>query len=113
MMSGLVNTFAVLGRLGEGVKPSRAAAGNLCLAGAVIVALGYLYVYFFGPATFDFEAGTQALTMVNASIRAGAWVFTPAIILLDGSAITVIGWNLVLMGLLLAFLLRGGTEPRR
>lgn len=110
MMSGLVNTFAALGRLEEGTRPSRAAGGNLCLTGAVIVALGWLYGYFFGPATFDFEAGTQALTMINASIRAGAWVFPPATTLLDGSSISVIGWNLVLMGLLLAFLLRGGTE---
>jgi len=108
MMSGLVNTAAAVARIGEGQTSARAAGRNLAISGLVILVLNYLYVYFFGPATLDFDAKSLAMTMIPASIRAGALVVPSARLLLDGSSISIIAWDLLLMGGILTLLLRGG-----
>jgi hypothetical protein len=111
MMSGLVNTHVALERFVSGERRAGRICLDLVVTGTLMLVLHFVYNVCFGPASFDWEAETRAIALIPAWLGAEG-AFDPRR-LFEGSALSTIGANLILVGLILCFLLKKERIARR
>jgi hypothetical protein len=86
---------------------------NLSLSGLFLLGLHYVYPVLLGPTSFDFDTHRHKYSLLPALIR-GVEV-DPVARIIEGSTFSLLGWNLIFIGILLFFLLRrgGAQKPQR
>ena len=112
VISGAVNTIMANFRWRGAVKgkPFR----HIISAGFFLLIMHYIYNVFLGPHTHDFETFHHSYSMVALTVRNGAITFPEIKRLFEGSALSMLSWNLIFLGMILYFLFRnGGIEKVR
>jgi len=106
LYSGFVNTLMLARRSDDtsGFKPF----GFLILAGGVYVVIHFLLNIIFGRWSVDFVNNQPNLTAVAATIRTGSLSFPPVAKLFEGSSLSTIAINLMIVSLVNFMLLRKG-----
>ncbi|RLF34122.1 MAG: hypothetical protein DRN07_00770 [Thermoplasmata archaeon] len=110
VISGAANTIMAHLRF-KGLmrgKPFR----HIMSAGIFLLIMHYIYNVFLGPHTHNFETGEHSYSMVALTVRNGALTFPHMDKLFEGSALTMLGWNLIFLGIILYFLFRNGGIHR-
>ncbi len=106
LYSGFANTLKLTERMENTVsfKP----AGYLVIAGIIYLAVHYLLVLFLGRWSTDFVNNQPNLTAVAASLRSGSFVLPGYHKLFEGSSLSTIALNMVILALVNYLLLRNG-----
>jgi len=104
VVSGAANTYMARGRSAAGRR--KQGCLHLVHAGVFLLAAHYLYNVFLGPHTHNFETGEHSYSLVALSIRNGGLTLPGIERLFEGSALSMLGWNLILLGLILSILFR-------
>lgn len=89
-------------------KPFR----HLISAGVFLLFMHYIYNVLLGPHTHDFETGEHSYAMVALTVRNGALTFPHIDKFFEGSALTMLAWNLIFLGVILYVLFRNGGIHR-
>lgn len=110
LYSGFANTLMLAGRA-QGINKFRP-FGWLIVAGLIYVAVHYLLVFVFGRWSVDFVNNRPDLSAVAATIRSGKISFPPAATLFDGTSLSTIAINLIILSLINYGLLRNGGAAR-
>jgi len=104
LYSGFSNTLMLAGRLGgpNEFKPF----GFLIIAGFIYIIVHYLLVFVFGRWSVDFVNNQPHLTAIASSIRTGSISFPSLTKLYDGTSLSTIAINLIVLSLINYALLR-------
>jgi surface polysaccharide O-acyltransferase-like enzyme len=108
--SGLSNTLMLAGRV-VGTNRFRP-FGMLIIAGLIYVIIHYLLILIFGRWSVDFVNNQPNLTAVAASIRSGSIHIPDLTKLYDGTSLSTIAINLIVISLVNFALLRNGGVAR-
>ncbi|HBB91397.1 MAG TPA: hypothetical protein DC042_06685 [Bacteroidales bacterium] len=110
LYSGFSNTLMVSRRIMEapGFKPF----GMMIVAGFLFIAIHFLLILVLGRWSVDFVNNQPDMTLVATSIRSGSIQFPSLSKLFEGSALSTIGINLIVLSLLTYSLLRNGGIAR-
>jgi surface polysaccharide O-acyltransferase-like enzyme len=110
LYSGFVNTLMLVGRHDE--KPEFRPFGILIIAGLIYVVIHYLLILVLGRWSVDFVNNRPELTAVASTIRSGSISFPSPDKLFDGTSLSTIAFNLILLTLINFALLRNGGIAR-
>ncbi len=102
--SGMVNTIMFSGRIEK--SGSLKHANFLYIAGGIYIIIHYILNVFLGRWNVDFINNQPDMTVVAASIRNMQLIFPPITKFFDGSSISTIGLNLIIVTSLLFFLFK-------
>src|SRR3989339_1690794 len=110
LYSGFSNTLMVSRRIMEapGFKPF----GMMIVAGFLFIAIHFLLILVLGRWSVDFVNNQPDVTLVATSIRSGSIQFPSLSKLFEGSALSTIGINLIVLSPLTYSLLRNGGIAR-
>lgn len=100
----IVNSVMVLRR--SSTEPLRKTVGFLVLSGFIYLILHYLLNIFLGRWNIDFVNNRPNLTFIAGTLRNMHLAMPPTEKLYEGSSLSTIAWNLILVSTLLYFLLR-------
>jgi len=104
VISGAANTIMVNFRLEGKVKGK--AFRHIISVGFFLLIMHYIYNVFMGPHTHDFETFHHSYSMIALTIRNGAITFPEMKKFFEGSALSMLSWNLIFLGIILYFLFR-------
>jgi surface polysaccharide O-acyltransferase-like enzyme len=110
LYSGFSNTLMLTARV-EGTNAFRP-FGCLILAGIIYLAVHYLLVLIFGRWSVDFVYNRPNLTAVASTIRTGSITFPSLDKLYEGTSLSTIAINMVVISLINFALLRKGGIAR-
>lgn len=106
LISGFINTLKLSERM-ENTGSFRP-AGYLLIAGVLFLAVHFLLVVFMGRWSVDFVNNQPNMTAVAASMRAGSIKFPEPSVFYDGSSLSTIALNLIILALVNYLLLCNG-----
>ncbi len=112
LLSAVVNTYSSYLRLEQNFKnevkhPAWKAFGRRwCFLGVFFLLLNFLYTYLVSPLTMDFETQTLSHSFLAGVIRTGQFYQVSAEKMLHGSVFSMLGWNLIIMGLVFTLIFR-------
>lgn len=87
---------------------------NLSISGLFLLVFHYVYNIFLGPTSFNFETGFHKYSFIAGSLREGALYSIPIKRFFEGSALSMLGWNLIFFGIILYFIFRKkGIQKRK
>ena len=104
VVSGAANTYMAHSRTSKGKR--KQACLHLVHAGLFLLVAHYLYNVFLGPHTHNFETGEHSYSLVALSIRNGEFTLPGIDKLFEGSALSMLSWNLIFLGAILYVLFR-------
>jgi hypothetical protein len=119
LISAVVNTYSSYLRLEQNFKkdlkyPAWKAFGRRwCFLGVFFLLLNFLYTYLVSPLTIDFETQTLSLSFLAGVIRTGGFYQVSAEKMLHGSIFTMLGWNLIIMGLVFTLIFRKAENYKK
>ncbi|MHA1200635.1 MAG: acyltransferase family protein, partial [Candidatus Heimdallarchaeaceae archaeon] len=119
LISAVVNTYSSFLRLEQNFKkdvkyPAWKAFGRRwCFLGVFFLLLNFLYTYLVSPLNMDFETQTLSHSFLPGVIRTGQLYQVSAEKMLHGSVFTMLGWNLIMMGLVFTFIFRNAENYKK
>lgn len=115
VISGAANGSMMYGRFVDGKSSPDRVLRGAAATGLFILLLHYVYFLFLGPALLDLETGDHSMSVLAGFIRHGAWRLPRADRVFYSTALSMVGWNVILVGVVLYFLLRNGghQKPKR
>ena len=119
LISAVVNTYSSYLRLEQNFKkdakyPSWKAFGRRwCFLGVFFLLLNFLYTYLVSPLNMDFETHSLSHSFLAGVIRTGEFYSVSAEKMLHGSVFTMLGWNLIIMGLVFTFIFRKAEKFKK
>ncbi len=105
IISGIVNASGMYHRISTGNKPEKVFIGYF-ISGLVMLILHYIYFIFFAPALLDLENGNHLYSTLVDLIRNGKLVAPHLERMFYASSLSMIGWNLIIISIVLYFLFR-------
>jgi len=109
LYSGFANTLMLAGR--EGGPNEFRPLGLLIIAGIIYIAVHFLLILIFGRWSVDFVNNQPNLTAVAATIRSGSVSFPSPDKMYDGTSLSTIAINLIILSLInFALLRKGGID---
>ncbi len=119
LISAVVNTYSSFLRLEKnfrnGVKyPAWKAFGRRwCFLGLFYLLLNFLYTYLVSPFNMNFETFEISHSFLPGVIRTGQFYQVSPEKMLHGSVFAMIGWNLIIMGLVFSLIFRKAENYKR
>ncbi len=119
LISAVVNTYSSFQRLEKnfknGVKyPAWKAFGRRwCFLGLFYLLLNFLYTYLVSPFNMNFETFEISHSFLPGVIRTGQFYQVSPEKMLHGSVFAMIGWNLIIMGLVFSLIFRKAENYKR
>ncbi|MHA1447332.1 MAG: acyltransferase family protein, partial [Candidatus Heimdallarchaeaceae archaeon] len=112
LISAVVNTYSSYLRLEKNFKnevkyPAWKAFGRRwCFLGVFYLLLNFIYTYLVSPLNMDFETHEISHSLLAGVIRTGQFYQVSPEKMLHGSVFSMIGWNLIIMGLVFSLIFR-------
>jgi len=112
LISAVVNTYSSYLRLEKNFKnevkyPAWKAFGRRwCFLGVFYLLLNFIYTYLVSPLNMDFETHEISHSLLAGVIRTGQFYQVSPEKMLQGSVFSMIGWNLIIMGLVFSLIFR-------
>lgn len=106
MVSMIANTSTQLSRLKEGLINKKTLLYYLFSGGVLIILFHYFYFLLLGPVVLDFENNNHKYSLISGFLHNGFFDFNLADRFFYNSSLSMIGWNLVIIGVILYFLLK-------
>lgn len=106
VVSGAANTYMAHSRSVQGER--KKGCRHLVHAGLFLLVAHYIYNVFLGPHTHNFETGEHSYSMVALTVRNGELTLPGIERLFEGSALSMLGWNLIILGGILYLLFGNG-----
>ncbi|MHA1551817.1 MAG: acyltransferase family protein [Candidatus Heimdallarchaeaceae archaeon] len=112
IISAVVNTYSSFMRLEENFKnkvknPAWKAFGRRWVfLGVFFLFLNFLYTFLVSPLNMNFDTHEISYSFLAGLIRTGQFYQVSAVKMLYGSVFTMLGWNLIIMGLVFTLIFR-------
>lgn len=103
--STLINTYMLVSRIRKGGRTNH--LRNLIIAGVLYVVIHFLLTVVFGRWSVDMENNQPNLTLVAGSIRQARLVLPEISKYFEGSSLSIIALNLIVVSSLVSLLMRG------
>lgn len=119
LISAVVNTYSSYVRLEQNFKkdikyPSWKAFGRRwCFLGVFFLLLNFLYTFLVSPLNMNFETHSLSHSFLAGVIRTGGFYQVSAEKMLYGSVFTMLGWNLIIMGLVFTLIFRNSENYKK
>ena len=113
IISGFGNTLSLYGGLKSGkVKDPKQAVQSAVFSGGMIIIVNYICVFIFCPGGFT-DAGTYRGGFLPGLIREGQFLIAETAHYMFATTLIMIGWSILLSGVVLYFLLRNDGHKKR
>lgn len=113
IISGFGNTLSLYGGLKSGkVKDPKHIAQSAIFSGGMVILVNYIYVFIFCPGGLT-EAGTYRGGFLPGLIRLGQFLPAEPSHYMYATTLIMIGWSILLSGVVLYFLLRNEGHKKR
>ncbi len=119
LISAVVNTYSSFLRLEQNFRnevkyPAWKAFGKRwCFLGVFFLLLNFLYTYLVSPLNMNFETHSVSHSFLAGVIRTGQFYQVSPEKMLYGSVFTMLGWNLIIMGLLFTLIFRKAENYKK
>jgi len=119
LISAVVNTYSSYLRLEKNFKkdvkyPAWKAFGRRwCFLGVFFLLLNFFYTYLVSPLNMNFETHSLSHSFLAGVIRTGGFYQVSPEKILHGSVFTMLGWNLIIMGLVFTLLFRKSENYKK
>jgi hypothetical protein len=106
MISMIANTSTQISRMKDGLIDKKNMLYYFLSGGALIIFFHYFYFLLLGPVVLDFENNNHKYSLVSGFLHNGFFNFELTDRFLYNSSLSMIGWNLVIIGVILYFLMK-------
>ncbi len=119
LISAVVNTYSSYLRLEQNFEndvkhPAWKAFGRRwCFLGVFFLLLNFLYTYLVSPPNLNIETHSLSHSFLAGVIRTGGFYSVSAEKMLHGSVFTMLGWNLIIMGLVFTLIFRKAENYKK